>query len=263
MATIKRHWKLMLLGFLGVGIVVMTGMLMTLRTSPLRAAETATPPPPPLDNVTYSHLAQIRDRACLRNEALAAMGCTQAEAEGVLDGLRSWYDSNRTQLGESEQAIAVAASNYQRALERFNVGPADTAVTASLKTLREAHAQMVKDRDAILATAITSLEARLTEQQKAIWKAIRTSGAIGDFQYISDITPAQVVRLQKLWQQRDLSLPSARSAQEQAAAQAAFDQGVGDVLIAGQIEQLQACRQRITSLLGGVKAAEARMLRRQ
>jgi len=131
---------------------------------------------------TYEPITQLRRDAILQiladvnldRDAFVALNVSDAQAESVLSTVRNWQSSNEALLASLNNAIhqkVAAVYSFEQAMA---MGPADSSREPALALAR----QDLKDARAAYRSSLVSLEssinALLSESQRATWTAIRT-----------------------------------------------------------------------------------------
>jgi len=89
-----------------------------------------------MDPFDYCKVRELREKLCLTNENLAAVGCNQAKAEAVLGAIKGWYETNKAEYLRRCKARDDAAAALKKAYRKMNVGPRDDSVSAQIPTLK-------------------------------------------------------------------------------------------------------------------------------
>lgn len=151
-----------------------------------------------LDAVGYTQIQQLRVDLVLTNRDLAAMGCTQADAEIVLSRLKAWHESNRASLEQTKQACLHARRQLRQTMLRYHTGDAE-AISAN--TL-DAHKQTIIAADeahqALLNSVADHLAISLNSNQREVWqtaKANAQAGAPSSFRYVKNLDEQQTHEL--------------------------------------------------------------------
>ena len=154
---------------------------------PQQATDTGTDP------VVYSRVQQLRQELALTNLDLAAMGLSQAQAEGVLQRLIDWQAANEATLAAREQAQHQATGALRQAYQKINVGPRNDRLIQQVPTLEAQVQEARQQQTQLLDGFIASESVRLDNTQQRIWAAARANPAVSsDLRYISNLDAAQV-----------------------------------------------------------------------
>lgn len=95
----------------------------------------------PVDPVVYGDVQQIRQAAALTTRDLAAMGCSQSQAEQVLTRLREWAEQNQATLQTKRSAERKARQALRASYRQMNLGPRDESVINNIPRQRDAFIQ--------------------------------------------------------------------------------------------------------------------------
>lgn len=203
MAAIRRNWWR---AFLVVGII---GLLATLGWWPgfardggrgLPEAVAKLAEPYAIDEVTYERVSALRGELCLSDADLAAVGCSQAQAEAVLSGLLRWYAQNKTRLEEAERACRIASADLRELNTKIRVGPRDEMAIASLPRHQVALAEARAGRASLIEEAAAAAGASMPAQGLAIWAAARSREDLPDrFRYAPELSAEQVAALKQAY----------------------------------------------------------------
>jgi hypothetical protein len=205
--VIRRHWKLALLQLLL--LLAAAGLLIhrTLKSSgPALAAtvDSSTPTSPTtapaIDVTTFLRVRTLRERLALRNEDLAAMGCSQQQATQVLQALLAWASDNAAGWAQQEQNRRSADAAMAEATRQINVGPRDDALLANLPTLQQNVASAKQQSDAFFQEGADTVAAVLSSDQRQVWATARANSANAvpmRYRYVPGITTdqAKAIRL--------------------------------------------------------------------
>jgi hypothetical protein len=192
MALVRRHWKLALLNCLlilaAVGLLVHRLM---------RSGAVAQTPPSPatqpsaIDAVSYCRVQDLRGRLFLTNRDLAAMGCTQEQAAGVLSALLQWHSTNQSSFEQIEQSQRSAQQQLADAIRRVNSGPRNATLLNQVKTLQQQEQSANAQRQALVEQAMATIQSHLTSAQQQIWQTARSNAAVAErYRYLSDLSAA-------------------------------------------------------------------------
>jgi len=80
--------------------------------------------------VAWCRIRTLRQEIGLTSHNLAAMACTQGQAEAALSSLVSWYNTNREALATRRAGLARARWELSDALQTIHIGPRDEALIA-------------------------------------------------------------------------------------------------------------------------------------
>ena len=229
------------------------------------ASQTADTTEPALEPGAYSQVQQLREQWALTNADLAAMGLTQAQAEGVLDTVKAWYTANAATLGRRDQAVRAARTQLWEAYRRINMGPKDESLIRSVPTLQNNLVAATAARQQLIDSGLPGIEAKLGGAQRTIWQAARANAkAPTALRYASDLGGDQVEAYRKRQLRRSRELNSVdRSSPFQSARVipgAGALPGVGATLTVSQVQQTALAKENQRLSMDGVLAAEAEVL---
>lgn len=195
---IRKYWWLVVLQF---GVLAAAGIFMGYRMLSRSDSALAQPLPPstqPLDVLSYSRVQALRERLALTNMDLAAMGCSQADAQGVINALVSWYAGQAAAWSSAESALDAAQESYRQTLEQVNLGPQSGELDsqlASRKTALDGALLAWNQFQDGAGAVVTSL---LSSGQNAVWaKAKSNVGRLGRYRYASGISGENLDRLRR------------------------------------------------------------------
>ena len=118
----KRVRTAGVVGFAATGAAIAALLAWYVHVNPAKAEEGSPGQAEVLDPVTWSRVRELRERLRLPDGTLAAMGCTQETAEGVLTRLLGWYEANGAQWANRRQEVAAARKALRLAVQKINVG---------------------------------------------------------------------------------------------------------------------------------------------
>lgn len=185
MAVIKRHWWKALLAIL----VVIAGTILVTTYHPSAKAHADTgdsaqpaaqtpagqPDRPKIDPALRGRVGSLCEHLCLRPMDLAAIGCDHDAAANVLTAVATWCQTNKSALDATESEHIRAT--YER--ERLARLPARTLDLSSNITKADADASAAaKNRQAMMDSLVSAVEAGLSDSQKAAWKTLRTNSRL-------------------------------------------------------------------------------------
>jgi len=261
MATIRRNWKLLLAT--GAFLIGLLNASVGLRPrAAIARADGEDPPLIAMDAATARTVTGLRSELWLTNEVMAAMGCSQAQAEGVFGALRQWVAANGGPLARHAVSEAQARAALASAMRRFNTSKrtdaARSAVSqarASLNSAVAARKQLVKD------SLLPAIEARLDEAQKTTFEAARTNvGLPGSLRYAPDVTAGQAAQIRRAGHRRAMRRASAKTSTARATIAESYDTAVREALSFTQRSAVVAAERQIAASLPVVLAAEKRAL---
>lgn len=195
MALMRRHWKLFAFNMLLV-LGAMSALVWHLLQRPeVTLAQPAPPEPVPVDALTYSRVQTLRSGIALDNTDLAAMGCTQQQAEEVLTEVLSWTRTNAASLGETEAAIASAEAALRDALQ--SRGRGEEVSANQMATLKAAVQTALEARDTLTAGLTTAVTGELTQEQAAVWTTAKSNQSLPEkYRFVPNISAAETATLQ-------------------------------------------------------------------
>jgi hypothetical protein len=199
----KRVWTAGVVGFAGLGVAAAALLIWQIDANAARAEE-ASPSLGPgqaesLDPLMWSRVRELRERLRLSDGTLAAVGCTQEVAEGVLTRVLAWYEANGAQWATCRRGTAAARKALRLAVRRLNVGLPEGAERPDipqlpfdeLRTAKAALAAATTAEANLLATCREDLETLLTDSQKGVWSTIRGNPATAvEYACAPDVTKA-------------------------------------------------------------------------
>ena len=261
MSTIRRNWKLLLatgailIGLLNVAVGLWPG-------GSTARADGEDPSPAAMDAATARIVTQMRAELSLTNEALAAMGCTRAQAEAVFAAARLWVATNRAALTRHATSEAQARVALTAAMRRFNPGRRTDAVRSAVSQARASLNSAVAARRQLAKNSLLpTIEARLTTAQETTFEAARTNvGLPGALRYAPDVTAAKAAQIRQAGQRKAMKLASAKTSAARATIAADYDTALREALSFTQRSAVVAAERQIVASLPTVLAAEKRML---
>jgi hypothetical protein len=208
MALVRRHWKTMVL-CLAI-LVCGTAWLLLFSTNRQTAAQAQVTPPDEkstadvsparesLEEQTYYAVTKLRRQLMLRNEDMAALGCTGASSRAILEELLGWYETNREKLQQTRKATLAAKRAYRQAMRRINMGPKDEALSARVPQLLSAVGETAKQERELTESAIPVIEKKLSADQCSLWTSIRKQRHLpGLYRYAPNLSTEQKQNVQK------------------------------------------------------------------
>ena len=271
MAVIRRHWLMSL-----TVVLVLAGgagWLAFSHFSQAKADPPATPESPTapagggepaanaVDPDTYCRVRELRERLCLRNEDLAAMGCTQAQAESVLEGLVNWYKANKAAWSAARKTQGDARKALRHGFAKMHMGPRDATLLASMPALKKAVADAATAEGNAVGAAIPTVEALVSAEQKTLWSVARANAAApSQYRYTPGLTAAQLKTLHVARRTRARQLAGARTAAVRTTAETALRTSETNTLTAAQRTTMAAAKTNLRAKMPGVLAAAEKIL---
>lgn len=243
----KRRLKFTIHGTMLIAIVAL-GVVSFMPPSTVTPASAQTTPVEATDPVVYSKVQKLRRELALTNGDLAAMGCTQAQAESILTALKSWYETNTAALTQADASVRTAQRNLRGAMRKHHVGPRDEALIASLPGLRSAVATAETNRKAAIDAAIPTIAGHIPSGQSTTWATARANvDRHSDLRYMPNVTDEQAADYEKALRKRRRTGDSTDA--------------IGQRLLAvSQTSEATAARTRAQTSTDAVLAAEAEIL---
>ena len=115
---------------------VLAAAMLVLSSGALRAA-----PPTAADEreaVAWCAIRRLREDLHLSSNDLAALGCSEPQAETILSRLVSCYNTNREALPARRAALHTARCALGEAQQKIRIGPRNETLIASIPTLGSA-----------------------------------------------------------------------------------------------------------------------------
>jgi hypothetical protein len=224
-------------------------------------AVAAEPTADKIDVATYTGMGRLRNAIHLDNATLAAMGCSESETTTVLQGLLSWYGSNKAAIAANRAAKIQAKKALRLALRKISIGPKNETLIATVPTLKAALATATKQQNDLMKAAITATESKLTTAQKGVWATVRKNIALpSKYRYAGSLTAVQIKALHVANRSYARRLASAKGATAKAAVTQQFKTAEGKVLAAAQATAMTAAKTNTSAKIAGViKATETVM----
>ncbi len=199
--VIQRHWKLILvqLGLIVLIVGLTVPMLMqTEQAVGQQSSSTAVE----LSPQAYHYIQALRKDIRLAERDLAAMGCSQAEAEELLQTVVAWYQANESTI-QSEREAVRQGRNQMRLLQRkMNVGPRDERVIAQYETTQAGLARHYDARFNRQQSLIETVRGLMTQSQKSIHDAAMHNGSLpGNLKYVAGLTADQKAEVMRVVRQ--------------------------------------------------------------
>jgi len=214
-----------------------------------------------IEAVTYCRIRDLREEICLRNEDLAAMGCTEANANAVFETLLGWYEAKKASLEAARETQRDAEKALRSALRRIGMGPRDENLIATVPALKAAVAQARAQRKTIVESAIAAVEAKLTSAQKGVWTIARANASLPSaYRYTPGMTPGQVKTLHRASRTRSRKLAVARTKAQRSDATSVFNAVETDTLTGAQKTAIAAAKANMRQNMPGVLKAFAEVL---
>ena len=271
MAAIRRHWLAALFG--GVVLLAFVAWIIIghLTAGSAVGSETAGGQVPAQGGQSsapggvyaiaggpYSQIQAIRTQLSLKGADLAAMDCSQADAERVLGALRQWYDVKQAELATARTVAAKAARELRETRRKISVGPRDEqlilrvpGMTHELMATEKAHRELIK-------TAIPAVEAVLSDSSKAVWAAARANFTGSDYGYVPDLTPQQKKTLGAAYNAKIAN--ASKSPEARTEAQTAYIAAENQTLTEQQKTALATIRANLRGMMPGVLAATRKIM---
>jgi len=214
-----------------------------------------------LSPAAYCQLERLRERLCLTNEDLAAMGCSESQARAVLNTLVSWFEQNKSQL-RAAQADQIATEDQIRSVRKLvRIGLVDRQTLANFGSLSSTYAQQLQQESDLLDKAIEGLSGKLSDSQNSIWKAARdNTGLPGPYRYVAQLDARQAAAIRQAHLDLGRRLAVARSASARQAAREAFTNAVEHCLSAYQLSVGRTAQTNVTRCMEGVLRASQQVL---
>jgi hypothetical protein len=258
MAAIKRHWLEFLVGTAVVVAGLVWGITLIF-TSPARATQQADEAK--LDPVAYGELSALREKLCLTDMDLAAMGCTEESAVAIFRALRTWYDSRKVQMSEADVDRSAKLRELHSAFSRMNAGPRDDALLDQVPRLQEALAGSEKDVNDLVLSAAPQVEALLSSSQRALWETARANaGAPSQYRYVPNLTTEQRQSLHLAMRTQARKVAAAQTPEESSDASQAFKASEEDILSSSQKSAQMDVAESMREHMPGVLNAAAKVL---
>lgn len=243
----RRRLRFTVQGVLLIAVVAM-GVLSFMPPPSVTPASAQTSPAEEIDPVVYSAVQRLRRELALTNRDLAAMGCTQAQAEATLNALKDWYETNAAALGRAKANVRSAERDLRMAMKRYYQGPRDEALIASLPGLRSAVSATQARRKATIDAAIPTVQPHLPSGQSTLWATARANTKRhSDLRYIANLTDQTSSQYESTLRKRRRAGESTDAVQQR-------------VLAVSQRTEVTTVRDRINTNLPGVLAAEEAVL---
>jgi hypothetical protein len=214
-----------------------------------------------IDVETYVNMSRLRETVGLGAETLAAIGCSESQATIALDGLLTWYGSNKTAIAANRQANAQAVKALRAALRKISLGPKNQSLIAGVPALKAAVAATLKQRSDLVKAAIEAVEAKLPAAQKSVWATARKNMALrSKYRYATSLTAAQAKALHVANRAYARRLASAKGSSARASVTQKFKTAEADILNESQKTAIAAARTNASAKLAdAVKASKTVM----
>lgn len=256
MALVKRHWKEILVTALLSSVALVWGILSNGESqgAPGEEAETLTAP-------DYSAIAAIREKLHLTDVDLAAMGCSEETARGVLTALRSWYVSKKADLAQSESNRRSKARSLRAAIKRINIGPRDEGLLAQVPSLKQALDGAERGQNDLIMTVVSDVQASLSWSERAVWETVRSNGkSAGDYRYAPGLTAEQTGQLKLAVRQVSRERIKASTTEERLQVVGQFRAREREILSSAQENALTEAKGNVRQHLAGVRKASLEVL---
>ncbi|MBX2851141.1 MAG: hypothetical protein KTR15_05280 [Phycisphaeraceae bacterium] len=237
------RWTLRgLLAASAVGLGV-AGVLTQLdRGNPVEAAQVQEQPAGGgLDPLTYSRIEQLRRATGLKNNDLAALGATDAEASAVLTRLVEWCEANEAAVTQARRAVNAAKGDLREQQRLVRIGQASDRQLTDADGKAQAVADAEQAYAGLLGTgAAYAMQAPgMAPGKAAAWQdAAALNGLIdSDLCYLPGMDANRLGWLQGEAERRGVALEQVLSISEQ--------------------QELRALRERVSAGMPGILVAEA------
>jgi len=124
--------------------------------------------------VAWCAIRRLRADLHLSTDDLAALACSEPQAETILSRLVSWYNTNRETLTARRAALHTARRALGQAQQKIRIGPRNETLIASIPTLGSAVTGARQALGSTLNSAATSACSSLTSGQRSIHQALAT-----------------------------------------------------------------------------------------
>ncbi len=244
----RRHWKailiqlslvVMIIGLI-VPAIIKTDTAIGQAVTPEAAIE--------LDPAAYTHIQSLRKDLRLTETDLAAIGCSQSDAERVLRVLIGWYQNNESAIKANEMAIREGRNRMRQLRRKMNVGEADSQVHAAYDATQIDLAQHSVARFERMQAAIDVVRAVMTDEQQDLHAAAIENGALpGELRYVPNLSADRQATIMRVVRRADLNVSEVRDR---------IDQELGAV----QKMSCDRVRANVQTCLAGVRRAEATVM---
>ncbi len=146
-----------------------------------------------LDPATYTAVRKLRHELALTNSDLAAMGCSQADAERVLGALLVWYQSNKDSLEAKERLIRQDTRRLRELRRKIQIGTRDTSVARDVAALREQLVEKMAERKQLVEAAIPTVRNAVSVEQASYHEsAIANQGLARELRFAPGLSKSQI-----------------------------------------------------------------------
>jgi len=238
----NKHRWLLGLALLGMGAL---GVVLSLDPgeASVEAAALQAEEPDEIDPVVYSNVQRIRRTASLQVVDLAALGCTQQEAEAVLGRLLAWAATNAAAFASSERAVYAAERELADQKRLIRIGQATERQLSDADGLADGVTQARQAYRKLKMSAATYAMQDAPGKFSAWQDAVRLEGDI----------PRELRFAGSMSQQR---LDHLQSEMDR------LDQDLVEVLSFSEKQGMAEVRARVKANLRGVREAERDVLPR-
>jgi len=234
MAVIRRHPRL----FGGLSLTLALLALVWLLWPHVPPAQ-ADPGYDPLDPVKAARVHALRRALALDNDVLACLDLESPQLESLLAQLRSWYETNSTDLAQRQAAVADQRARVRQLESAVNMGEDRVAeLTAARQQLATLEAQYAT----YLAGVRQSLIGGLPAPSQALVARMDAARELPMPFRVLALTPEQLQACQAARTRYQQRLTVARTNDQRVSAQAAYEQDLEAAIGTQNLQTLAALK---------------------
>jgi hypothetical protein len=229
MKQLKRNWKLLAGVF---GLVSISGAVWWLNGSASVVVAQAGPPPEyaPVTDAQRDAMLAVLEDVSLDRDALVGLNVSAEQAVDLLAGTRQWFEANRSRLAALNATIGEKRVEVRRLEKAIRVGPREVGQDDDLASARQQLAAARRTYRQALGPLKSALAAEMSPTQRATWQVIeRGWGRQMPIRMLA-LTSQQRHDYARALRRLRLQYAAADTAEARAAAQAAWEQALADIL---------------------------------
>lgn len=214
-----------------------------------------------IDLKAYAEIKALRERLCLTNEALGAMGCSGEQAETVLNALVAWHGQSQADLDAVAAEKATAGENLRAALLKVQTAKAEDRPTPeAIDALQKACGDARKREIDLLKTADQAVSRPLTAAQADLLQTVRGNALPMPFRFVPNVTAEQQKALRAATARYDTKCASAKDDAEALKAHEEFEKTRDSILTSTQLAAMREVTDNLQKCMPDVLKASEKVL---
>ena len=239
MQMIRKHWWLSV-----VGVVVVIAGTWWWRSAEARMAFLDQPQSPPvyepLPPIQHDAIMNLLADLSLDRDALVALNLSSFQAQSVVSAVRSWYVTNQASLASLNDAIQQKRAAVYEHEKAIAMGPADPTNEPRLALARKDLSDAQTAYKAAQALLETTVNALLSDSQRATWAAIRVGHGHTMPIRLLNLTDEQRLAVSDARQRYERQHAAASNDSERSAAVTTWQNALDSILTVDQKNVVQA-----------------------